>query len=203
MKRGFITAVVLAALLCFSQVAQATFSTDHEYMVMFQQGITWHGTAAEGAGWGDSFHLAAISSLGEERYLQSLLNGLPGGFQTGGYQDSSDRPRWTTGDPWGYAHQANRAFYDYFGPGSRTRLAVWSEQGSDPGRRDWRWNGEKWSDWRWSYKAAPIYISVIIVESSDPQVPTTATPVPPAVWLLGSGLVMIVGARVSWQNRRG
>jgi len=203
MKRSLIAAAVLAALLCFSHVAQANLSTDHDYMVALQQGNAWHDAAPGVAGWGYFSRLALFGSHVEQRYVQNFFDGLRDEFWVGAPQYHPNQPRWVTEDPWGDKHPAAWEPPDnYSGTGLKGHPAAWSEHGSNYDRYDWRWNDEKWSPWRWSYKAAPIYISVIIVESSDPQVPTTATPVPPSVWLLGSGLAVMGVARVSWRNTR-
>ena len=223
MKQGFISAVVLAALLCFSQVAQAALSTDRQYMVVFQRGITWADAAKEVAGWGDSFQLATIDSLGEKRYLQSLLSGLRGEFWIGGYQSSSDQPLWLAGNRRVYSYWAKWEPIDYFGPASKGHPVVSNHYGSkhdgyDRGWDDWKWNQWAWNDgrrnnggwdnggwhdgnWKWNGKAEPPHISGFIVEKLEPRGPTTPTPVPPAVWLLGSGLAAMGIARASRRQR--
>lgn len=227
MKRRFISAVVLTALLCFSQVARATLSTDRQYMVVFQPGITWADTAKEVAGWGDSFQLATIDSRTEERYLQTLLSGLRGEFWIGGYQNS-DQPLWLAGNTRVYTYWAKWEPVDYFGPASKGHPAVSNNYGSKRDgydwrwndwrrgdwrrsqwtRNDWRWNNGRWGNWgwddgnwKWNGKAEPRTVSGFIVEKLEPQGPTAPTPVPPAVWLLGSGLAVMGIARASRQQR--
>jgi len=212
MKRCFVAAVILTLILCLSPIAQATFSTDNEYMVVFQQGITWDQAAAQVAGWGDSFHLATITSPQEERYVDSLLKGLKGEFWVGSLQDSSSH-QWerATGEPRVYTHWEKREPWSDSDPGSAGHPALWSGPNSGFGSYMWRWNNwgwnnwrlsaAKWSDWRWNDEGDPRHIAGFIVER-DQRIQPAATPVPPAVWLLGSGLAMIAGVRVSWRNRR-
>ena len=211
MKRSVIAAVVLAVGLCLGQVAQANFSTDSQFMVVFQPGITWDRAAAEVAGWGSSFQLATIDSRAEQRYLQNLISGFRGDFWIGGYQNGSDQPLWLSGNQRGYySHWAPWEPIDYFSPVSKGHPSVSNSYGGKHERYDWRWSQWAWRDWGWNNldwndsgrngKAQPQHISGFIVEKLEPQDPTS-TPILPAVWLLGSGLAVMGIARASRRQR--
>jgi len=218
MKRSFAGAVILAMVLCLSAVAHAAFSTDPEYIVVFQPGITWEGAAAEVAGWGDSFHLATVDSHADQRHVQSLIRGLRGAFWVEGYGDSSRSPRWVSGDSHGLPHWSKWERDEYSGHGAKVQPVALKENGSKNEHYDWRgedwrwsqwnWHGWKWSDEKWSHekwndKTDLRHISGFIVEKFDSNDPNpTPTPVPAALWLMGSGLAVVVGVRLSRQPRR-
>ncbi len=202
MKGYFVAAVVLALVLCLSPTAQATFSTDHEYMIAIQPGITWDQAAAKVVGWGDSFRLVPTVSPEDERHEGALLKGRKGESRAGGLQEDPSLHQWqlTTGEPRVYTHWAKGEPWDNSGLDSADHLALRSGPGSRSGSYARRWNDWGWDNWRWNDEAHSRHISWFIFER--PRKPI-GTPIPNPMWLWGSGLATIVGARLSWRNRRG
>ena len=184
MKRIFFAAVVLIAALFSTAGAQAHFTTDHEYIVVFRPGISWEDAAAEVQGWGSSYHLTDITSRGEKRYLQRLMHGLRGEFWIGGYQDSADQWRWVTGEPWGFNRWARRH------PGNDSE----ADREHYLGIRS-RFHGRRWM-WKDEWNAERV--SGFIVERDlSPQSNGTVTPIPAAAWLFGSGMAVLAGLRLA------
>jgi hypothetical protein len=94
-----------------------------------------------------------------------------------------------TGEPWGFTRWGKNEPNDFYGNNSEQYLAIRGKHHSN--NRRWIWNDEGNSK----------HISGFIVEreitTNDNGV---VTPIPGALWLLGSGLVLVIGIRMS---RRG
>lgn len=187
MKNRLFITFVFIGVLWGSSAAWATFSDDKEYMVVFNKGISWEEAAVEAGVWGDSYHLATITSRQEQKYLQKLLRGLRGEFWIGGYQDAQNRWQWVTGEPWGYARWGKKEPNDFYGAGSEQHLAIWGKYH----KHKWMWNDEG------NLKNISGFIVERELRINDNGV---VTPIPGAVWLLGSGLVVMMGIRLA---RRG
>ena len=209
MRRSFTAAVIAAMVLCLWGAAHAMFSTDREYIVGYQPGITWQDTVSEAAGWGNSFHIATIDSRAEQRYVQSLIGGAWRAFWVEEYEASSQPSGWISGAPHGLHHWGRWGWDEYFGRGPQVQAVALRKSGSkngyyDYGREDWKesqwnWQNWKWRGWEWNDKD-PNNISGLVVERSDIQ--PAAAPVPPAMWLLGSGMALVAGMRFSEQRQR-
>jgi len=115
MKRIVLAAIVLISGLFLSAGAQADFSTDHEYMVIFRPGISWQEAAEEVKGMGNSYHLVDINSWGEKRYLQQLLGGLQGEYWIGGYKGPVNPWSPTAEGPWAYSRHGYRGDFGFGG----------------------------------------------------------------------------------------
>ena len=183
---GIITAAVI--FICVCSAAQACLTGEGEYIVVFQPGISWEKAAAEVSGWGSSYHLATITTDGEQKGLEKLLSGLRGEFWIGGYQDSVNLWRWDTGEPWGYTHWAKGDPDGDSGPYWRQHLAIW---GRNHGR-SWVWNDEG------NYRRISGYIVEREIHRHD-QPPVV--PIPPAIWLFASGVGILAGVRLVWKRR--
>lgn len=153
---------------------------DSEYWVVSGNRISWNdaksGAEAQGG------HLAAVTSVEEQRFIQdSLLSGHRGEFWLGAFQSEDpglsapkDNWNWVTGESWDYSNwyrtEANNA-----GNRDEKYLGIWSKQG-------WHWNDEGHLG----------NIKGYVVEKSLNNAPT---PVPAAIWLLGAGLAGVFGLR--------
>jgi hypothetical protein len=215
---GIITAA--AILICICSAAQACLTGQREYIVVFEPGITWEKAAAEVSSWGGSYHLATVTTGGEQKRLEKLLSGLRGEFWIGGYQDSNDKWNWVTGEPWRYNRWAPGE-PDDFGRGSEY-LAIssiynkcsWNLPGM--GRRYSHWGSEGWfHDARfmargrqhdfsleWNDEGNPRRISGFIAEKEiqDHNQPP-AVPIPPSIWLFASGIGVLAGVRRLWKRK--
>jgi hypothetical protein len=182
MKKSIVFVVVLVVFLLSGAAAHGGIANDPEYMVVFDRGISWEAANAEAGSLGTGYHLATITTRGEQRTLQKLLQGLRGEFWVGGYQDGFDKWHWVTNEPWRYTNWAKGEPNDYYGRDSEQHLAIWSKYG----KHAWKWNDEKNQG----------NISGFIVERSiGSNNPPVVTPIPGAVWLLGTGLLAILGLR--------
>lgn len=189
MKRIILFMVVMAITLVCAAGAQACLYTDrNEYIVVFRQGVSWEHAAAEVQSWGSAYHLATITSRGEQKYLQRLLRGLRGEFWVGGYHDSANQWRWVTDEPWDYTRWAKGEPDSGSGRHGEQYLAIRS-----------RFHGAFW-EWRdeWNPKKMAGFIVEREITSHDNG---PVVPIPAAVWLFGSGLVGLAGFRLARRTR--
>ena len=219
---GIITAAFI--YICILSAAQACPTGEGEYIVVFQPGISWEKAAAEVSSWGSSYHLAAITTDGEQKRLEKLLSGLRGEFWIGGYQDSMKKWHWVTGEPWGYTHWAPGEPDGLYGRRSEQYLAIsrinnelgWNLPGM--GRRYVHWgngNYEWFHDarfmtrgrqhdfsWEWNDEGKFRRISGFIAEREiQTQDQPAAVPLPPAIWVFASGVGVLAGVRQVWKRR--
>ena len=216
---GIITAA--AILICICSAAQASLTGQGEYIVVFEPGISWEKAAAEVSSWGSSYHLATITTEGEQKRLEKLLSGLRGEFWVGGYQDSSDKWQWATGEPWGYTHWAPGEPAD---PGKGSEYLAFS---SIYNKQRWNLPGMGWMyaywgsevgwlhdprfmprgrqhdfSWGWNDEENPRRISGFIVEREiRDHIQPAAVPNPPSIWLFASGIGALAGVRQVWKRR--
>jgi hypothetical protein len=162
---------------------------DHWYeVVKVDSGISW--TNAKAAAEGKGGHLATITSAEEQIFVFGLdgpdsWNGQKtwlGGYQTSNQGDTDENWVWVTGEDWVYTKW----------PGSQPD----DKDGVEDGVEDYlqfRKNSAKgfWNDeanWEGNTNKRTYYY-VVEYENGPP------VPIPGAVWLLGSGLIGLVGIR--------
>ena len=183
---------ILVAALLFGSVGSAGADTllyeglygGHEYKLFYVSGLSWNELSwdqastnvnAMGAGW----HLATITSLGENSFVSSLLlNGDPvkhiSEAWIGGYQnplnttDAALNWTWVTGETFGYTNWNGFEPNDFMGPGTEQYLTMYF-------------------DGTWNDSAGTL--TGYVAERNTP------VPIPGAVWLLGSGIVGLIGLR--------
>ena len=156
--------------------------------VAFPSGITWDEArifAANSTYLGMNGHLATITSMEENNFIVNSLGG-PGAVNTfflGGFQPaSSPEPdgnwQWITGEPWSFSNwdpaEPNNL---YSGGGIGTTIGTDEEV-----LHFYHGNGQ------WNDVPQSIGWYGLIVEYEP-------IPIPGAVWLLGSGLMGLVGVR--------
>ena len=143
----------------------------HEYAVIPSDGISWDAafgaTSVLGAGW----HLATITSAGEQEFVSSLpLSGVE--FWLGGFQDplstleADENWKWVTGEAFTYTNWNRETFLepnDYYGPGSEQHLGI-SGSAGPLGRAD-LWNDE----------ARNAHIAGYVIERAAAPVPEPGT----------------------------
>jgi hypothetical protein len=143
--KSLISTIITLTLLVVAATANATLITSgswagngNYYEVHTYVGASWdQADAALGSG----FHLATITEVDEQAFIEGLLAGYRGEYWLGGFQDpigtqsAGSNWIWTTGEVWGYTNWAPGEANDYYGPGSEQHLALWSNY-------DWQWNDE-------------------------------------------------------------
>ena len=142
---SLISTLITLTLLLVAATVNATLITSGSwvgngsyYEVHTYAGVSWdQADAALGSG----FHLATITEVGEQAFIEGLLAGYHGEYWLGGFQDpvgtqsAGSNWTWATGEAWGYTNWAPGEANDYYGPGSEQHLALWSNY-------DWQWNDE-------------------------------------------------------------
>ena len=144
MKR-LISTIITLTLLLGAATANATLIASGSwvgngsyYEVHTYGGASW---SQADAALSSGFHLATITEVGEQAFLESLLSGYEGQYWLGGIQDPISTLSaglnwtWTTGEAWGYTNWAPGEPNDNYGPGSEQHLTMWS-------KNDWQWNDE-------------------------------------------------------------
>ena len=184
---SLIVFLCVVSFITISANAQALFN-NHLYLVVNSSGISWQNARASAQALGDYWDLAAITSAGEQNFIESLVGTAnPGGavieYWLGGYQSTyylgqqpTDDWNWVTGESWGYANWGPSEPNDWDGPGTEQYLAI-------DDRWDWRWNDNKLSNGQ---------IHGFIAEAPIPE--------PGSLLLLGSGILCI--GFVGWYRRR-
>ena len=132
---------------------------------------------------GETGHLATITSQAENDFIwtnlgESLLRDYwLGGFQAAGSAEPDGGWQWVTGEPWAYTNWNNGEPNNLAG-GLEDKLEF--AGGTSAGAFSGMWNDELTT----GYGVPNGYI----IEYS------TSVPIPPAIWLFGSGLLGLIGA---------
>ena len=170
-RRFSLVLYILIFLFGFLETGSALNFNNHDYFIT--KGVyTWEESnnyLPEG------YHLATVTSLEEHNFIvNNLLEGYLGEYWLGAYQDQEADPKsgwhWVTGEPWSF---------QYWAPGEANEwndtledhLGMWSNYG-------WQWNDEHGSS----------NIKGFIAESAP-----IPTPEPATLFLLGTGLVSLIG----------
>ena len=180
--------VFLGAILIFtgfSKIANTATYEGHFYEIVAYPGKTWQEATLHMENLlGPQYYFATITSQEEQEFIQSITTDS-GEYWLGGYQNPADENSpaknwywvnneglfWDDGPVGAYANWSPGEPNDYYGGGSEQYLATW-------GQRQWRWNDED---------NHPAYISGYIAEAP--------VPIPPAILLLSSGLIGLIGLR--------
>lgn len=188
-KRLALLSVILL-VLGFNGIAMATpvSYNGSMYEVVLVPGINW--TAAQpdidtrlGSGW----HLATITSQGEQDFVAGLLASYgetefwAGGKQPSGQSDPREGWEWVTGETWDYTAWAT----DY-----AIEPNDWNGQDEIYLALDNRWARY----WTWNDALDTENVGGYVAEAPVPE--------PATVLLLGSGLVGLAGFRRKLKNRR-
>lgn len=179
MKKSLVGLVTGLLIFGIAGVASAVTwnSNGHEYEIINSPSISWAAarTAAQakGAGW----DLATITSIEEQNFIANNL--LPSSTGTlieyyigGQYKDG--KWGWVTGEAF---------IFNYFGGGEPNYMDTEHFIAMDS-----RYNHPNWG-WNNYTGGGADFVAGYVAEK------TTATPVPAAVWLLGSGLVGLAGLK--------
>ncbi|NPA25396.1 MAG: C-type lectin domain-containing protein, partial [Deltaproteobacteria bacterium] len=156
------------------QWTEAAGGNGHWYEVVDANYISW--STADAAAKlqtynGISGHLATLTSAGENTFVKALVDdGRHWASWIGGFQpENADEPdgdwTWVTGEPWSYANWNNGEPND---SGGEDSLVIYYSG---------TWNDQSGTLRRY------------VVEYENP------VPIPGAVWLLGSGLLGLIGVR--------
>jgi len=180
-----------------STIASGTWSVNgHQYAVVAAPFLTWDQANQAAAARPGNWHLATVTSPGEQAFIESL--GLPGNeFWLGGFQNplsTLEREAnwtWITGEAFSYTNWATVLFIepnDYFGPGSEQYLGmVGAETALSTPQTTGRWNDE----------AFIPNLSGYVVESPTP------VPEPATLPLILTGLASLRLAVRGWRARAG
>lgn len=172
---------------------------NHEYALIPQAGLSWNDAKLGAAERGDGWHLATITSQGEQDFIAStLVTGKTGQYFLGGFQDPSAAAvdqgwQWVTGEPWSYtdwfsgfnslvgANVTEPNDFNSSNPNERLEnhvedhLSVWGLYG-------WKWN-DTFSG------AQGSETSGYIIERAVPE--------PSTISLIGIGMLALLYRRIS------
>ncbi len=176
----YLIIIVLFSAVWLTPAYAASYSFGgSDYWIVESAGISWEDAkvAAEDAGG----HLATITSAAEDAFVSSgVLANSNGEYWLGGFQrgdNSLKKPakgwNWVTGEDWNYNNWFTDEPNNYRGRDEK-HLGIWS-------RYDWKWNDEGYLN----------NITGYIVESESPP----PVPLPAAIWLFTSGLLVTSGLR--------
>lgn len=111
MTRKLKTCLAAGVLGIASQGAQAAIwaGNGHEYQVVASEGITWTSAQALTAAMGSGWHLATITSAGEDAFVSGLLTAAAdrSHYWLGATDAAAEGTfAWVTGESWSYTHWA-------------------------------------------------------------------------------------------------
>lgn len=185
MKKNFIYTLLIMFCLTVPGTAESALYNGHEYVVIVNPCISWQDATIDmNRILGPDYHLATITSLGEQSFIASLLRTISGEFWLGGYQpEGENRPgknwQWVTGESWEYTNWEAGEPNDFYGRGSEQHLALRKIGGA------WKWNDE----------GNVFNITGYIAESY------TQAPLPGALLLMCTGLTALAGLKKVLANR--
>jgi hypothetical protein len=197
-KKG-IYLVVFFALLVFApgvwadpvQWSTSAGGNGHYYLrVDLEEAVEWDGAKEASENWqwmGLQGHLATITSVAENLFITNSLDSSArwgdgmlfeywlGGYQPSGSVEPAGNWKWVTGEAFSYANWApdepNNA-------GDEGYLHFWQNINND---------GREWNDIASDFGAWGYVVEF--------EAPSSNVPIPAAGWLLGSGLLALIGMR--------
>lgn len=172
---------ILLSVLAALPAAASTYTFGNsEYILIQSSGISWDDAklAAEAAGG----HLATITSAEESAYLKSnVFRDLNKAYWLGGYQ-TGDQNKKTPTENWNWVTDEEWSFTD------------WSNiEPNNAGTNEIHLSADSRYGFQWNDEDSDVshQINGYVVEKSL----SAPTPIPGAVWLLGTALVAILGIK--------
>lgn len=206
---ALVCSIVATANAAIVQWDSGNGANMHYYQwVAVESGTTWsEAETAVALLEGGSWHLATITSSEEQTFIESLVPSTVtgnykawiGGEQTGSPATPSDGWTWVTGEDWDWTNWGART-----GTYAQNEPNDWDPDNPTPivenGNEDYlsMWRISKGTyvgtDGEWlDHNNDPTFYEFTF--SGDVAYIAEAVPIPGAVWLLGSGLIGIVGIR--------
>jgi hypothetical protein len=198
---GYAIGFMILVVAGIAQAAIVNWATNGHYYdaIAVSSGITWNDakTVAENSTHlGMKGHLATVTSADENSFIVNNLGGpsavnrfFLGGFQPAGSLEPAGNWQWVTGETWSFTNWAPGEPNNTYSGG-----AIFNSQATSTSEEVLHFypNGVNWND-------VPLMSGWggYIVEYE----PSTPVPLPGAIWLLGSGLVGIIGFKKLKGNR--
>jgi hypothetical protein len=150
-----------------------TAGNGHSYAIVEFPGETWASASADIAVTLPGYHLATITTQAEQDFVWGFVIEATGGdaqWWLGGFQDVEPEPdpaegwMWVTGETWAYTNWGSGEPNNAGGIEDHLALS----------------NGGLWNDEGTAISSVRGYVAEVV-------------PIPPAVWLFGSGLLGLIG----------
>ncbi|WP_027722916.1 lectin-like protein [Maridesulfovibrio zosterae] len=173
-----VTSAILVIILTIPAVASNFVLGNSQYTLVKSSGISWDDAKNEAAARGG--HLVTITSPTENDYIKNtVLNGQEKAYWLGGVQ-SGDQNKKTPLSNWSWITGEDFTFTDWYpsepnNAGNKNEIHM-----SADSRYGFQWNDEG--------AAVKQQIRGYIIET-----PTAPTPIPGAVWILGTSLAALFG----------
>ncbi len=174
-------ATILLLLCCAIPAAASPFTFQGStYELIKDKGISWDEANAKAIAAGG--HLATITSSAENEFIKNTFFKQDnnaywlGAFQSGdeNRQSPTANWQWVTGEEWNYTDWSNKE------PNNAGRMN--EIHLSADARYDYKWNDED--------SAVKQQITGYVIEKPSA---TSPTPIPGAIWLLGTSIVGLLG----------
>ena len=176
MKKSFASLLIMISIVCFMRIGFAATYNEHNYWIIEVPSISWDNAQAAAIAAGG--YLATITDGDEQTFIETILPATGelwlGGYQTEPSSDPNANWAWITGETWNYTNWNSGEPNDNYGYASEESLAILCDL-------------EKWND-----EGSLNNISGYIIESP--------VPIPPALILLGSGLLILARFRRKFER---